>query len=224
MCQGVVQNRMSASVESSEGDSLPALPIGHQQFVYSLPPAPKGRTGGSPTAIKLPASVSACAGRLDVPSVSAGVVKLTAKQGLKGQTTGDSKLDALIITSAVRNKVDPALLFSVMKQESAFNNHAVSRVGARGLMQLMPETATRFGVRNVFNSAQNVEAGARYIRFLLDNFGGDVSLALAAYNAGEGTVRKYGKSIPPYPETVKYVSRIRQRYEGICTSRVVKGV
>jgi soluble lytic murein transglycosylase-like protein len=146
-------------------------------------------------------------------------LKLTSAAGLKGKTTGNPKHDALIVSSAIRNKIDPALLYSMMMQESAFNARAVSPKGAGGLMQLMPETAARFGVRNVFNPAQNIEAGARYLRFLLDTFNGDVSLALAGYNAGEGSVRKYGRSVPPYPETKKYVSKIRQRYEGICSGK-----
>jgi soluble lytic murein transglycosylase-like protein len=79
-------------------------------------------------------------------------------------------------------------------------------------MQLMPGTAARFGVTNIFDPKQNIEGGARYMRFLLDHFNGDVSLALAGYNAGEGAVKKYGRRIPPYRETQDYVRRISQRY------------
>jgi soluble lytic murein transglycosylase-like protein len=99
-----------------------------------------------------------------------------------------------------------------MHQESSFKSHAVSPKGARGLMQLMPGTAIRYGVTNVFDARQNIEGGARYMRFLLDHFDGDVNLALAGYNAGEGAVEKYGWQIPPYAETQEYVRRISRRY------------
>jgi soluble lytic murein transglycosylase-like protein len=102
-----------------------------------------------------------------------------------------------------------------MSQESAFDARAVSPKGARGLMQLMPATAARFGVKDIFDPAQNIEAGARYLRFLLDLFDGDISLALAGYNAGEGAVKKYGYTVPPYRETVNYVRKIRRRYSSL---------
>jgi soluble lytic murein transglycosylase-like protein len=113
----------------------------------------------------------------------------------------------------VRNRVDPTLLYAIMHQESAFRPRAVSRVGASGLMQLMPATARRFGVTNIFDARQNIEGGARYMRFLLDFFGNDIVLALAGYNAGEGAVLRYGRRIPPYRETQEYVRRISRRYE-----------
>ena len=131
---------------------------------------------------------------------------------LKGFTTGDSKVDSFILDSGVRNGVDPVLLYAQMHQESSFKRGAISRKGARGLMQLMPGTAARFGVTNIFDPKQNIEGGARYMRFLLDHFDGDVALALAGYNAGEGAVLKYGRRIPPYRETQDYVRRISQRY------------
>jgi soluble lytic murein transglycosylase-like protein len=131
---------------------------------------------------------------------------------LNGFTTGDAKVDSFIIESGVRNGVDPVLLYAQMHQESSFKRGAISPKGARGLMQLMPFTAARFGVTNIFDPRQNIEGGARYMRFLLDHFDGDVALALAGYNAGEGAVRKYGRRIPPYRETQDYVRRISQRY------------
>jgi soluble lytic murein transglycosylase-like protein len=99
-----------------------------------------------------------------------------------------------------------------MHQESSFKSHAISPKGARGLMQLMPGTAARMGVTNIFDPKQNIDGGARYLRFLLDRFDGDVNLALAGYNAGEGAVEKYGRQIPPYSETQEYVRRISRRY------------
>jgi Transglycosylase SLT domain len=130
---------------------------------------------------------------------------------LEGFTTGNSEVDTFIVESGKRNSVDPVLLYAIMHQESTFKQGAISPKGARGLMQLMPPTARRFGVTNIFNPKQNIEGGARYMRFLLDLFK-DVNLALAGYNAGEGAVMKYGYRVPPYRETQEYVRRISRRY------------
>src|SRR2546430_7940733 len=132
---------------------------------------------------------------------------------LSGFTTGDSTIDSYILDSGRRNSVDPLLLYAIMHQESTFKPRAMSNKGARGLMQLMPGTAQRFGVTNIWDPRQNIEGGSRYVRFLLDMFDGDVKLALAGYNAGEGAVLKYGYSVPPYSETQEYVRRISRRYD-----------
>jgi hypothetical protein len=134
---------------------------------------------------------------------------------LGGFTTGNSDIDNFIVESGKRNSVDPLLLYSIMHQESSFKPRAMSYKGARGLMQLMPPTAVRFGVTNIWDPKQNIEGGARYMRFLLDLFEGDVRLALAGYNAGEGAVMKYGYKVPPYSETQEYVRRIGKRYSMI---------
>jgi len=134
---------------------------------------------------------------------------------LGGFTTGDADIDGFIVESGKRNSVDPLLLYSIMHQESSFKPRAISYKGARGLMQLMPPTASRFGVTNIWDPKQNIEGGARYMRFLLDLFSGDVRLALAGYNAGEGAVLKYGYQVPPYNETQEYVRRIGNRYSMI---------
>jgi soluble lytic murein transglycosylase-like protein len=131
---------------------------------------------------------------------------------LSGFTTGDANIDGYIVDSGQHNAVDPLLLYAIMHQESTFKARAMSNKGARGLMQLMPGTALRFGVSSIWDPRQNIEGGARYMRFLLDQFDGDVQLALAGYNAGEGAVMKYGNRIPPYNETQEYVRRITQRY------------
>ena len=131
---------------------------------------------------------------------------------LSGYTTGNPTVDSFIVESGTRNSVDPLLLYSIMHQESTFKPRALSHKGASGLMQLMPGTARRFGVSSIWDPRQNVEGGARYMRFLLDMFKGDVSLALAGYNAGEGAVMKYGYRVPPYNETQEYVRRISKRY------------
>ncbi|HZS05603.1 MAG TPA: lytic transglycosylase domain-containing protein [Blastocatellia bacterium] len=127
-------------------------------------------------------------------------------------STGDVKIDQLVANAAARYSVDSNLIFAVMRQESSFNPRAVSPKGARGLMQLMPATAMRLGVRDIYDPAQNIDGGARYLRFLLDTFDGDVQLALAGYNAGEGAVARYGNRIPPYRETIDYVQRISAHY------------
>ena len=134
---------------------------------------------------------------------------------LGGFTTGNSDVDNYIVESGKRNSVDPLLLYSIMHQESSFKARAMSNKGARGLMQLMPFTASRFGVTNIWDPKQNIEGGARYMRFLLNLFKGDVRLALAGYNAGEGAVMKYGYQVPPYSETREYVRRIGNRYSMI---------
>lgn len=109
--------------------------------------------------------------------------------------------------AAEAHRVDPILLTAVATAESAFDPRAISPKGASGLMQLMPQTARRFGVTDVFDAAQNVQGGARYLSWLLDHFDGDTELALAGYNAGEGAVERY-KGIPPYPETERYVDKV----------------
>jgi len=134
---------------------------------------------------------------------------------LGGFTTGNSDVDNYIVESGKRNSVDPLLLYSIMHQESSFKPRAMSNKGARGLMQLIPSTASRFGVTNIWDPKQNIEGGARYMRFLLNLFNGDVRLALAGYNAGEGAVMKYGYQVPPYSETREYVRRIGNRYSMI---------
>jgi len=113
---------------------------------------------------------------------------------------------------ARRHGVDPHLVRAVIRVESNFDPKAVSPKGAAGLMQLMPETAMRYGVENRFDPTQNVEGGVRYLRDLMAMFDGNLSLALAAYNAGEGAVIKYGRRIPPYPETQQYVVGVRSFY------------
>jgi soluble lytic murein transglycosylase-like protein len=139
-------------------------------------------------------------------------VSVNSGSALRGYTTGNAQVDQYLINSATNNGVDPLLLYSIMHQESSFKSHAISPKGARGLMQLMPFTAMRYGVTNIFDPRQNIEGGARYVRFLLDRFDGDINLVLAGYNAGEGAVEKYGWHIPPYSETQEYVRRISRRY------------
>jgi Zn-finger nucleic acid-binding protein len=138
-----------------------------------------------------------------------------AKTGKKerGWSTGRAGLDTLIHHNGSKYNVDPYLIFLVMEQESHYNTHAVSPKGARGLMQLMPGTAARFGVRRPHDAAQNISAGTRYLRELLNRFNNRVDLVLASYNAGEGAVAKFGNKVPPYQETRNYVKKISKRYK-----------
>jgi soluble lytic murein transglycosylase-like protein len=117
----------------------------------------------------------------------------------------------LVAEIAAANQIDPNLVLAVISAESAFQTEAVSPRNARGLMQLIPETAERFGVKDVFDARENIRGGTKYLRWLLTYFDGDLSLTLAAYNAGEGAVTRYG-GIPPYPETRAYVEKILARY------------
>jgi cell division septation protein DedD len=130
----------------------------------------------------------------------------------RGWTTGNTGLDDLIRSNGTRYGVDPYLIFCVMEQESHFHPRAVSPKGARGLMQLMPGTGARFGVRRFFDPVENIAGGTQYLKELLQSFGGKVELVLASYNAGEGAVVKYGRTVPPYRETRDYVKRISARY------------
>jgi soluble lytic murein transglycosylase-like protein len=122
--------------------------------------------------------------------------------------TRAAQYDGLIEQHAESNGVRAELVRAVMQVESAFNQYARSPKGALGLMQLMPATIRQFGVHNPFNPAENIRAGVAYLRQLLDRYGNDEQLALAAYNAGPGAVDKHGTTVPPYKETQNYVSKI----------------
>ena len=123
------------------------------------------------------------------------------------------ELEQAVIRAAQQHHVQPALLLAVMKAESSFNPIVISKAGAVGLMQLVPETAIRHGVRNLYDANENITGGAKHLRYLLDRFHGNTRLALAAYNADERKVDRYGK-IPPYKETQDYVKKVLVYYRG----------
>lgn len=118
----------------------------------------------------------------------------------------------IIRAASKRYSVDADLITSVIAAESNFNPNAVSRRSARGLMQLLPATATRLGVKNIFDPQENIEAGTRYLSELLQLYKNDFALALAAYNAGPERVQHYGQRVPPFSETISYVRRVKQTY------------
>ncbi|HYE37054.1 lytic transglycosylase domain-containing protein [Methylocaldum sp.] len=119
---------------------------------------------------------------------------------------------SLIDAAASKYSLDPALLHAVIRAESSYNPEAVSNKGAVGLMQLMPETAARYGVRDRYDPGENIEGGAKYLSELIGMFQSDVRLAVAAYNAGENNVIKYGNKVPPFQETQQYVARVLNYY------------
>jgi soluble lytic murein transglycosylase-like protein len=132
-------------------------------------------------------------------------------------------LDEAVRRIAAENSLSPQLIHSVIKVESNYNPHAISNKGALGLMQLIPATARRFGVSDVFNPIQNIQGGAKYLRYLLDLYSNDYPLALAAYNAGEAAVARYG-GIPPFAETQNYVLLVRRQLEQAQKAAAAKAV
>jgi soluble lytic murein transglycosylase-like protein len=145
-------------------------------------------------------------------SVQTANAKILAANA-RGHQASSEEIDASIVMAAARHNVDPNLVRAVVKVESNFNSNAVSRKGAMGLMQLMPSTARSLNVKNPFDPDQNVDAGVRHLKQLLENYGGDVNLTLAAYNAGAGAVAR-SSGVPHFAETQNYVRRITNLYHG----------
>ena len=137
-------------------------------------------------------------------------------------TSPPPSVETLIHEAAKRHEVDPELVKAIVGVESNFSPRAVSHKGAMGLMQLMPATARRFGVGNVFNPVENVDGGVRYLKYLLGYFDGNLTLSLAAYNAGENAVVRY-RGVPPYRETQNYVKKIGDVYSMLQPQRVARG-
>lgn len=123
-----------------------------------------------------------------------------------------AEIEELVEKTAKKHQVDPQLVRAVIQVESDYNTQAVSNKGAMGLMQLMPATAQQLGVEDPFSASQNIEGGVNYLKYLLDQFDGDITKSLAAYNAGEGRVRRLG-GVPQIPETVRYVEKVRNLYD-----------
>src|SRR5215208_2710500 len=129
-----------------------------------------------------------------------------------GMTRGDTDIDKIILDASSKYGVDPKLVYYVIKQASRFKVNARSGKDAHGLMQMIPATAARFKVADIYDPEQNINGGVQYLRWLLKRFNGDVNLALAGYNAGEGAVEKSGNKVPDYKETKNYVQKITAAY------------
>jgi soluble lytic murein transglycosylase-like protein len=165
----------------------------------------KASDAGLPQAVNLLGLLKGVA-----PSRSAGC----ADEPAKAQTTivAPREIREIVQDIAPKSGLDDHLVLAVISVESAFNTHAVSSKNAKGLMQLMPSTIARFGVKDPFDPRENIRAGVHYLKWLLQRFHGDLKLALAAYNAGEGVVDAYG-GVPPFSETITYIQRIQLRYD-----------
>lgn len=138
--------------------------------------------------------------------------KVIKKRFPRQNNTAVHQYDSIILKSSRRHNIDPALVKAVIIAESAMNPRAVSKKGAKGLMQLMPETAKSLGVKNRLHPAQNIEAGTKYLKYLMNEYDGNVKIALAAYNAGPGTVKRY-KGIPPFKATRQYIKKVLAYYD-----------
>jgi soluble lytic murein transglycosylase-like protein len=172
-------------------------------------PVPSAGTASMQAARSAAAEVSQYFGHESVQSANARIVAANAH----GHQASQEEIDSSIVMAAARHNVDPNLVRAVVKVESNFNSNAVSRKGAMGLMQLMPSTARSLNVKNPFDPDQNVDAGVRHLKQLLENYGGNVDLTLAAYNAGSGAVAR-SAGVPRYAETQNYVRRITNLYYG----------
>jgi hypothetical protein len=172
-------------------------------------PVPPANAASMRAARSAAAEVSQYIGRESNQSANAKIVAAN----FRGTVTGAGDIDTAIEEAAARHNVDPNLVRAVVKVESNFNPNAVSRKGAMGLMQLMPSTARQLKVKNPFDPEQNVDAGVRHLKQLLESYGGDIKLTLAAYNAGAGAVAR-SSGVPRYAETQNYVRRITNLYYG----------
>jgi hypothetical protein len=178
--------------------------------------SPKPRRGSTISPVTTPGPGFRARNPEASPDASISSSAVLPPPGFNAQQTAatsviDQRLDRIVRDAAARHDVDPALVKAVISTESGWNAHAVSRKGAVGLMQLIPGTAQRFGVNNSFDPAQNVEGGTTYLKALLDRYNGDLSMSLAAYNAGEHAVDQHG-GVPAYRETQQYVRKVTDAY------------
>jgi len=202
----------TTAVSAPPTEALPAVAIASRPPPCDAPPvrvtpatAPPVQTWRTPSApATAPLSPAPC--RLPLVTIVGPGLR-----SVRFDTLTRQRLMPAIQQVAVTYQLEPALLQAVIHAESGYNPQAVSKKGARGLMQLMPATAQRFGVADPEEPIANLQGGARYLRWLLDLFM-DIRLALAAYNAGEGAIQRYGNTLPPYPETRTYVRRVLEFY------------
>ena len=185
-------------------------------------PGISNNAAGAPRATEIPNDAAAAKGARPIESDRPATVQRnpygrrsarSASQGFRVENESGHPVEKSIQQAAAKYNLSPGLIRSVIRAESNFQADAVSSAGAKGLMQLMPETAKELGVTNPFDIQQNIDGGSRYLRQLLDRFGGDLKLALAAYNAGPGAVEQYNGNVP-YAETRQYVKRVL-RFAGL---------
>lgn len=191
-------NEIAGSITSSLN-----INFDHTKFTTGVHNRNSGVSAGSGTANQ--ASTIA----KEVETRSAGLSFSETLESFMKHNDLDSEIAIAIASASARYEMDPNLIRAVIRAESSYNPNAVSSAGAMGLMQLMPRTAESLGVTDPFNISQNVHAGTRYLRNLLDRFDGDLELALAGYNAGAGNVMRHG-GIPPFRETQNYVPRVKE--------------
>lgn len=202
---------VSCQDAGSAAPAAPPLASKMPRLVWSA----AGLAGGGRAAVAMDALDAAPSADRDAPDDDMASRRLAARVPPEG-------LSALIADAAGRHGVDPHLVRAIVQVESAFRPAAVSNKGAVGLMQIMPATGARYGVsqrNHLFDPATNIDAGTRYLRDLIAMFPGRKDLVIAAYNAGEGAVLKYGRAIPPYQETRSYVRMVMQVYESIVGSK-----
>src|SRR5579871_125834 len=177
-----------------------------------LPPTPSIMNAAQQAALEV-SSFVASAPKATKPLLSPEPYSPDTDELTRGREISQESVDSAVEAAAARHGVDANLVRAVIKVESNFNPRAVSRKGAMGLMQLMPGTAKSMNVKNAFDPRQNVDAGVRHLKSLLENYNGKLELSLAAYNSGSGAVEKH-KGVPPYRETRNYVKKITDLYQG----------
>ena len=200
---------------AAEGISAHLDASGRVVFVNEGSEPPNPRPASSPMKADSPRKVlvSTAPAASDAPNSSVRADTSVATESVPGQGTAavSHDLDTLIEQAASRHQIDPDLVRAIIRVESNYDPYAVSPKGARGLMQLIPATAQRFGVSNAFDPRANLDGGIRYLKYLLGMYGGDLQLALAAYNAGENSVAR-SRGVPAYRETQNYIRKVAELY------------
>jgi len=203
-----VQTRIADITGAASAQAVPPVAAAQESGADGLPVIDPSKLGSTPFAQLVQ---SAMAGQGVQPPVDGDGIPFAGTPNGPAMVP-PAEIDRLVNANSAQWNVDPNLVRAIIANESGFNANATSGVGAQGLMQLMPGTAAGLGVTNSYDPGQNVWGGTRYIKGLLDRFGGNVKLAVAAYNAGPGAVEKYS-GVPPYAETQNYVQNVLSSYE-----------